>query len=248
MNVPGRTGNGKSLPPIHDDRTDPDEFDTEAMTTITLTREQDWYVITDEETGVSTQGQSKLEALVMLTDALAAYEESDVDLLGLAIDVFVPDPSDALPDQVRDDERARTGYDVVVEAAIEDRFREVATEVTDGDDPEAAVEELRNRIVTHTDAGEPWLPPPLSPDEIDAIEDDRLRALAWDLDAISRAYNYASDPTLPDLARKDPSPWLSADEQRRLERAAKLLFDAYERLDERVGEDLQRHRRGSEER
>lgn len=59
---------------------------------ITIDREDDWFVITDEETGVTTQGKSKNEALLMLADALAAYEESDEDLLAMATDIFVPDP------------------------------------------------------------------------------------------------------------------------------------------------------------
>lgn len=215
------------------------------MPSITLTREDGWYVITDEETGVTTQGESKLEALLMLADALALHQEADIDLLGLAIDVFVPDPSDESLDPARDD-GVPADYDLEVEPSIEARFHEVAAEVFDGDDPDAAVEELRERIVAHADAGKPWLPPPLAPAAIETIEDDRLRALAWDLDAVARAYNYASDPTLPDLAREDPAPWLSPEERVRLERASTLLYDVYERLVERVGDDLRRHRREPE--
>jgi len=59
---------------------------------ITIDREDDWFVITDEETSVTTQGKSKNEALLMLADALAAYKESDEDLLSMATDIFVPDP------------------------------------------------------------------------------------------------------------------------------------------------------------
>jgi predicted RNase H-like HicB family nuclease len=67
---------------------------TEDQHTITLSAEDEWYIIHDEETGVTTQGRSKREALLMLADALAAYEDSDDDLLGMAIDIFVPDPDD----------------------------------------------------------------------------------------------------------------------------------------------------------
>lgn len=62
------------------------------MTTITITNEDDWFVITDEETGVTTQGETKLEALLMLADALAGYEDVDEDLLASAFDVFIPNP------------------------------------------------------------------------------------------------------------------------------------------------------------
>lgn len=61
---------------------------------IDLTREDDWYVIRDEETGVTTQGRTKIEALLMLADALAAYEDTDDDLLALAEDIFTLDDED----------------------------------------------------------------------------------------------------------------------------------------------------------
>ena len=62
------------------------------MGTITMEREDGWFVITDEETGVTTQGETKLEALLMLADALAGFEDIDEDLLGMALNVFVRDP------------------------------------------------------------------------------------------------------------------------------------------------------------
>lgn len=64
------------------------------MNTISLEQEDGHFVITDAETGVTTQGETKFEALLMLADALAAHEESDEDLLATALDVFVPDPTD----------------------------------------------------------------------------------------------------------------------------------------------------------
>lgn len=64
------------------------------MNTISLKHEEDQLIITDEDTGITTPGESKAEALLMLADALAAHEESDEDLLARAIDVFVPDPTD----------------------------------------------------------------------------------------------------------------------------------------------------------
>lgn len=65
-------------------------FKANRVPTITITSEGDWYVITDEETGVTTQGETKLEALLMLADALAGYTDSDEDLVALAHDVFIP--------------------------------------------------------------------------------------------------------------------------------------------------------------
>lgn len=59
---------------------------------ISISRDGEWFVITDEETGVTTQGESKTEALLMLADALAAAEGSNEDLLNMAMEVFVPDP------------------------------------------------------------------------------------------------------------------------------------------------------------
>lgn len=51
----------------------------------------DWWVIRHEPTGVTTQGHSKLHALLMLADALAGYTDADENLYDLAYDVFVPD-------------------------------------------------------------------------------------------------------------------------------------------------------------
>lgn len=59
--------------------------------TIEITHEGEWYVIRDTETGVTTQGRTKIEALLMLADALSAYEDSDEDLLALAEDIFTLD-------------------------------------------------------------------------------------------------------------------------------------------------------------
>jgi len=42
----------------------------------------DWY----------TEGKTKLEALLMLVDALASHEDTNEDPLSVALDVFVPDP------------------------------------------------------------------------------------------------------------------------------------------------------------
>lgn len=75
------------------------------MTTATIEREDDWLVTTDEETGVTTQGETKLESLLMLADVLAGYEDADEDLLAMALDVFVPDPeAEELVAELRDDE------------------------------------------------------------------------------------------------------------------------------------------------
>ena len=48
------------------------------MTTITLTEEDGWWVTTDEEPEVTTQGETKLEALLML----AASDAGKIDKIG----------------------------------------------------------------------------------------------------------------------------------------------------------------------
>jgi len=57
--------------------------------TITITTEGQWYVATDESSGVASQGETKVEALENLAEALALHErpvpESDDD----------PEPSSA---------------------------------------------------------------------------------------------------------------------------------------------------------
>lgn len=45
------------------------------QSTISLEREGDWYVAKDEETGVTSQGQSRSEALANLSEALELYDE-----------------------------------------------------------------------------------------------------------------------------------------------------------------------------
>lgn len=60
-------------------------------TTITLTRETDWWVAKDEETGVASQGKSRQEALENLDEALQGYHgegepPSDEDLREMGID------------------------------------------------------------------------------------------------------------------------------------------------------------------
>lgn len=59
--------------------------------TIKIVREDDWWLIHHEEIGVTTQGKTRLSALLMLADAIAAYNDSDEDLVELSKDVFIPD-------------------------------------------------------------------------------------------------------------------------------------------------------------
>lgn len=49
------------------------EGDLEHEDEIRMWREDDWWVITDVETGVTTQGKTREEALEMLDDAVALY-------------------------------------------------------------------------------------------------------------------------------------------------------------------------------
>ena len=48
-------------------------YDPPTGTTITLTREDEWWVARDEDTGVASQGKSRPEALDNLDEALQGY-------------------------------------------------------------------------------------------------------------------------------------------------------------------------------
>lgn len=66
-------------------------YDPPTGTTISLTRETDWWVAKDKDTGVVSQGKSRQEALENLDEALAGYHgegesPSDEDLRELGID------------------------------------------------------------------------------------------------------------------------------------------------------------------
>lgn len=64
---------------------------TDEKQTIKLWKEDEFWIIKDIDTNVTTQGESKIEALLMLADALAAYENSDLDLIKLSEEIFVMD-------------------------------------------------------------------------------------------------------------------------------------------------------------
>lgn len=288
-----------------------------SMTKITIEESDDWFVITDEETGVTTQGKTKIEALLMLADALALHEgvlegiediaegrtmsaEDLDDVLkepeqtetraGMSLDeldpeltvlveiigedsesghatIHDPDPFDhsedgtemalkdaldiadgfccdcftrawvemSLQDDVAD-------YDVEVSDESKAELAEAAQEAGLSDDQKESLEEVKRMISENADAGKPLLRPPLEKDEIEEIDDEELRALAWDLGAIATAYNYATDPTMPDLAREDARTWIRGKEKIRLEEACSLLKEAYDRLYDRVGDDLEPYR------
>jgi hypothetical protein len=132
-------------------------------------------------------------------------------------------------------------YTVEIAEEIEDDMAEAAREVGFSDDRNEALSELKELIAENADAGKPLLRPPLGSDEIEGIEDERHRALAWDLDAIATAYNYATDPLLPDLARDDAETWIHGTEKSQLEAACSLLADAYNRLSDRIGPELEQY-------
>lgn len=232
---------------------------------ITVKKGGDWFVITDEETGVTTQGESKIEALMMLADALALYEDSNEDLMEMARDVFTTDDKgrnvmkgfgmmkdvegfrEAVEEaRTKDDSISRPAgptddYYVEVADEVENDLAEAGREIGLSDDKKEALEEIKGMISENSHTGKPMLRPPLEKEEIEKIEDDELRALAWDLDAIATAYNFATDPTIPDLAREDVGAWIREGEKIRLERACSLLKEAYDRLYDRVGEDLEQY-------
>lgn len=47
--------------------------------TVTVTRNGEWYVATDETTGVASQGETKAEALENLADALDLHTRPEPD-------------------------------------------------------------------------------------------------------------------------------------------------------------------------
>lgn len=57
--------------------------------TVTLRESDGWVVARDEETGVSSQGETKAEALENLADAIALYERPEPE------GEETPEPSDA---------------------------------------------------------------------------------------------------------------------------------------------------------
>lgn len=132
-------------------------------------------------------------------------------------------------------------YTVEISDEIEDDMADVACEAGLSDDRDEALAELKDLLAENADAGKPLLRPPLSSDEIEGIEDERHQALAWDLDAIATAHNYATDPLLPDLERDDAETWIHGKEKMRLEEACSLLDDAYSRLFDRIGPELEQY-------
>lgn len=53
--------------------------------------EEGWWIISHNELNVTTQGRTRLHALLMLADAIAGLLDSDEDLIELSEDVFIPD-------------------------------------------------------------------------------------------------------------------------------------------------------------
>jgi len=76
--------------------------------TITLTDEGEWWVATDTETGVTSQGRTREAALENLDNAIAAYEgdgrpPTDAELEAIGIDPADNKPGRGdLPDILKD--------------------------------------------------------------------------------------------------------------------------------------------------
>jgi len=137
--------------------------------------------------------------------------------------------------------------EVRIDDEIKDEAAKVAEEAGMAEDQEEALEELRRGIAENIEDSEPMLQPPLGKDEIESIESEELRALAWDLDAIAKAHNYATDPTLPDTTREGGDTWITNKEEMRLKEASSLLKEVYDRIYGRVGEDLEEYSTRNEE-
>ncbi|GAB7121094.1 type II toxin-antitoxin system HicB family antitoxin [Natrinema sp. JCM 9743] len=75
----------------------------EPQTTITLTQEGNWWVAKDEDTGVSSQGTTRIEALENLDEAVAGYngegrEPTEEELREIGIDPAKNTSGESLPD------------------------------------------------------------------------------------------------------------------------------------------------------
>lgn len=55
---------------------------------IVMWKEDEFWVIKHEKLNVTTQGKSRIHALLMLADAIAAQEDLDEDLIDMSEDVF----------------------------------------------------------------------------------------------------------------------------------------------------------------
>lgn len=53
--------------------------------TVPVTYDGEWYVATDEATGVASQGRTRPEALANLSEALQLYEEPIPDDVGVTV-------------------------------------------------------------------------------------------------------------------------------------------------------------------
>lgn len=70
---------------------------------ITLTKEDEWWVATDEQTGVTSQGKTRESALENLDEAVAGYDgegrpPTQEELEAIGIDADANESGDSLPD------------------------------------------------------------------------------------------------------------------------------------------------------
>ncbi|WP_160063640.1 MULTISPECIES: type II toxin-antitoxin system HicB family antitoxin [Natrialbaceae] len=87
--------------------TDTDRKDApEIRTRITLTEEDEWWVATDEETGVTSQGGTRVEALENLDEAVELHkgdgrEPTNEELREIGINPENNKSGDTLPDALK---------------------------------------------------------------------------------------------------------------------------------------------------
>jgi predicted RNase H-like HicB family nuclease len=62
---------------------------TQSEEDIKLWKEDEYWIISHEPTGVTTQGENRYHALLMLADALRGYYDVDIDLVDMSKDVFI---------------------------------------------------------------------------------------------------------------------------------------------------------------
>ena len=68
---------------------------------VTITKDEEWFVAKDEETGVASQGKTRPEALANLAEAIELYEGGGepIEDQGAFLEDIGLDPEDASPDE-----------------------------------------------------------------------------------------------------------------------------------------------------
>jgi hypothetical protein len=130
------------------------------------------------------------------------------------------------------DEVNRDDHDVVIEEETRESFDEMLDEL---DLTEA---DFSERLVNSIGDATPFLEPPIETDDIEQLENEELRKLAWNLHALASGYNYTSDVVTPDILRDPPGTWVGPDVERRVKAACQVIREVYVELLEEFNEQV----------